>query len=170
MSNAFLEAAMAGDLPKIKQMLAENPARITEVEEGGNTALHLAAAFGQLVTVIWLLQKGGARVGERNLRQSSALLCASAGHLEVVRWLLKEGGADIGENDNCGNSGLLVAPKGGHLEVVRWLLKEGGSSIGEANNNVVSSQPPSICWSTEVPTLGIRKGMATRSGTCLRFT
>jgi hypothetical protein len=32
MSNPFLVAAKVGDLPMTKLMLAENPARITEVE------------------------------------------------------------------------------------------------------------------------------------------
>jgi hypothetical protein len=55
-------------------MLAENPARITDVEENWNTALLLAAGHGQLVTVVWLLRDGGANVGERNHDASSALL------------------------------------------------------------------------------------------------
>jgi hypothetical protein len=33
MSNPFLEAAKVGDLPSIKLMLAENSARITEVDD-----------------------------------------------------------------------------------------------------------------------------------------
>jgi hypothetical protein len=52
MSNAFLEAAMAGDLPTIKLMLQESPARITEVDDRWCTALLLAASAGMLETVI----------------------------------------------------------------------------------------------------------------------
>jgi ankyrin repeat protein len=41
MSTPFLVAAKVGDLPAIELMLAENPARITEVDENGSTALLL---------------------------------------------------------------------------------------------------------------------------------
>jgi ankyrin repeat protein len=46
MSNPFLEAARAGDLPTIKLMLAENPALITEMDEDGSTALLLVLKMG----------------------------------------------------------------------------------------------------------------------------
>jgi hypothetical protein len=39
MSSAFLEAAEAGDLPAIKLMLAENPGKITEVDERRSTVM-----------------------------------------------------------------------------------------------------------------------------------
>jgi ankyrin repeat protein len=74
MSNPFLEAAKAGDLPTIKLMLAENPGRITELGEQGSTALLLAAALGQLETVMWLLRAGGANMGEVDNYGNSALL------------------------------------------------------------------------------------------------
>jgi hypothetical protein len=46
MSNPFLEAAEVGDLPTIKLMLAENPARMTEVDEQGGTCMLLTAEHG----------------------------------------------------------------------------------------------------------------------------
>jgi hypothetical protein len=58
----------------------------------------------------------------------------------------------------------MFAAQSGHLEVVRWLLKESGAGIGEAGDDgrtallvvlaAACSQLPSICWSTEVLTLG----------------
>jgi hypothetical protein len=63
------------DLPAIKLMLAECPTRITVVDEHGSTAL-LAALYGKLETVKWLLREGGSNVGEANIRGCTALLVA----------------------------------------------------------------------------------------------
>jgi hypothetical protein len=136
MSNAFLEAVKAGDLPTIKLMLEENPARITEVDIQGSTALICSAAFGQLESVKWLLQEGGASIGEVDDDGNSALICAAQyGELETVKWLLKEGGASIRESNNDGYSALLAAADYGQLETVKWLLKVGGARFGEASND-----------------------------------
>jgi ankyrin repeat protein len=136
MSNPFLEAAKAGDLPTIKLMLAESPERITEVDEtGGNCLLH-AAEHGQLETVMWLLREGGASVGEVDEDGNTALIvAANSGQLETVMWLLMEGGANIGEANNYSNTALIFAAYNGQLETVQWLLTKGSASIGDVAND-----------------------------------
>jgi ankyrin repeat protein len=148
MINAFLKAAWVGDLPSIKQMLAENTARITEVDVQGKPALLHAAKNGQLETVMWSLREGGADIGVRDnyAGNSTLLLAAGNGKLETVMWLLREGGAKNGEVNNDGSTALicaasyvntgvtaLVLAQFWQLESVKWLLEEGEARIGEAD-------------------------------------
>jgi ankyrin repeat protein len=147
MSNAFLGAAISGDLPATKLMLAEDPERITEVDERGSNALLLSAEHGRLETVRWCLDEGVASIGDVDNHGSTALICAAeSGQLETVKWLLQEDGASIGD----------VAKTDAQLCSLLLYL--------------ASSQPHSICWNTKVPTLGIRFAMATRSGHYSRIT
>jgi hypothetical protein len=131
MSNPFLEAAKAGDLPSIKLMLGESPARITEVDDGGNTALILAAEHGQLESVKWLLKEGGASIVEADDGHSALIGAAQSGQLETVKWLLKEGGASIGDADIGGWTALLAAALYGKLATTQHLLEHGGADIGD---------------------------------------
>jgi ankyrin repeat protein len=66
---------------------------------------------GSLLTLKWLLEKGGARITERKRDGESALLLAAAyGRLSTCQWLLEHGGADIAEasNDGTGVWNMLV--------------------------------------------------------------
>jgi ankyrin repeat protein len=75
--NPFLEAADAGDLPAIKLRLAENPERITEMDEYGSTVLLLAAYSGNVETVMWLLREGDADIGDVDVYGHSALILSA---------------------------------------------------------------------------------------------
>jgi hypothetical protein len=58
--------------------------------------LTVAAGFGSLETVVWLLKEGGSSTREANQGGYSAMLLAAAyGKLELVAWLLEHGGADF---------------------------------------------------------------------------
>jgi hypothetical protein len=71
---------------------------VTEVDNGGDTALLMAAGQGHLEIVQWLLADGGAKMTEANNRGTTALLMAAGlDYLEIVQWLLAEGGAKLPE-------------------------------------------------------------------------
>ena len=127
--------AWEGNLAEVQRLLREDPARIEERSDDGETALLQAAYNGHLTLVQWLLAEGGATIGERNRYGFTTLLSAAGGgSLQVLQWLLAEGGATIGESDNRGNTALLNAAYSGHLTLVQWLLAEGGATIGESSN------------------------------------
>jgi ankyrin repeat protein len=133
MSNPFLEAAEAGDLPSIKLILSE----VAEI--GGELrgiAMLLASAYGWLEIVVSLLREGGASIEARYPYEDSALLhAAQNGHLETVVWLLREGGSNIEEAGDDGSTALIHAAASGHLETLRWLVREGGARIGEVDHD-----------------------------------
>jgi ankyrin repeat protein len=94
----------------------------------------MLAARSDLPTVIWLVNKGGASVLDRNEHGGSALLVAAiCGQVKIVRWLVEVGGASMTDVDNQGNSALLLAALRGHMTTVQYCLEFGGSSCSERN-------------------------------------
>ena len=87
----------------------------------GGTVLMLAARYGHLDVVRYLLE-AGASVG----LQIALGLAAGGGHLDVVKELL-DAGASVDMQDNFGNTALMRATWDGHLDVVRYLLEAGAS-------------------------------------------
>jgi hypothetical protein len=97
--------------------------------------LLLAAGVGELETVKWLLQEGGAKIGDANNDGNLALICAAhSGELETVKWLLEQGGASIGEADNDDCASLLAAAEYGELATTQYLLEHGGANLRDTDN------------------------------------
>ena len=75
-------------------------------DNGGWTALHLAAMGGHLEVVKYFLEKGGAEVNVKDNCGSTALhLAAWNGHLEVLKYLLEKGGAEANVKPNFRRKG-----------------------------------------------------------------
>jgi hypothetical protein len=94
MSNIFLEGAKAEDLPSIALMLAENPARITEVDRQGNISLLLAAQFGELTTTQYLLEHGGADIGDMLITDGDTIWDL------LAEYLIEDGNLEDDEDDD----------------------------------------------------------------------
>ncbi|MEI6613970.1 MAG: ankyrin repeat domain-containing protein, partial [Chrysiogenales bacterium] len=96
------DAALNGDLTKVKELLAKDPSLLNAANDIGRIPLHFAANNGHIELAAWLVKKGA----DVNRRESSYQftplhLAAWGGHLEIVRLLLKNG-ADLQarEKDN----------------------------------------------------------------------
>jgi hypothetical protein len=104
MNDQFRNAALFGNLMRVKRMLADGEARLTDVDRSGATALLCAARGSQpLLTLIWLLEEGGARITDKDHEGNSALLLA-ARNLTACQWLLEHGGADVADITNDGRT------------------------------------------------------------------
>jgi uncharacterized protein len=101
---------------------------LAEVEEGGSTALFLAARNGDVESVRVLLA-AGARVDEPDRAGVSPLLVALFGGREDVAMLLLDAGADV-DDVRAGYAPLHVAVLRGDLHLVTLLLSR------RANPNV----------------------------------
>lgn len=123
--NAF-EAAAAGDLELLARHLDEDPALLRAYSHDGWTVLHLAAFFGHVPCVGWLLGQGAdqtifSRGHEANLPLHAA---AAASRSEVCR-LLVEAGSDPNARAGGGWTPLHIAAGNGNLELLDMLLAHG---------------------------------------------
>jgi ankyrin repeat protein len=89
----------------------------------GNTALHLAAAFGHHKVVGLLADVLTADPNQKNNDGSTPLhLAARYGHGRVVEVLTKAIGIDLNPTDNCGKTPLQLAIESGHHDIEDQLL------------------------------------------------
>jgi ankyrin repeat protein len=90
--SGLLYYARIGDLAKMKRLLAEGRADITERDDEGRTALSWAAAGDHLATVRWLLNEGGSKITERDGGGRTALAWTLFhGHDSMMKFLVTEG-------------------------------------------------------------------------------
>ena len=119
---ALIKAVRSRDIAAARKHLAA----VKGVDQGGSTALHHAAAFGDVETMALLLDNG-ADANARNDRSSTPLHWA-IGEEPKVRLLL-ERGADINAKQADGRTPLYQATfAGNHNNIVRLLLEKGADA------------------------------------------
>jgi ankyrin repeat protein len=120
------EAAAAGDLARVKQLIDADPSLAKSFSPDGFPVLALAAVFGNFEIAKYLHAKGGdVNAVSTNGSEYTALTGAVAsGHAEIVKWLL-ENGAEPNYRYANGYTPLLTAAANGHLEILKALLAHG---------------------------------------------
>ena len=120
------EAAAAGDLAGVKQLVHGNRDLAKSYSPDGFPVLALAATFGHLAVAQYLLAQGAdINSAASNATGYNALTGAVAnGHTEIAGWLLANG-ADPNYRYGAGYSPLLTASANGHLAIVALLLEHG---------------------------------------------
>lgn len=123
----WFQASKANDVSSLERLLAADPALLHSTARGiGHSALHWAAASGNLAVVQWLLD-AGASANARNSGESTPVhTAASGGHLAVVEELCTRG-ADIQAADSDGTTAMDKAVARGRDEVVRFLAARAAS-------------------------------------------
>ncbi len=120
------EAAAAGNLPRVKELVEENPQLAKSYSPDGFPVMALAAAFGH-EDVARYLHGEGAEINSaaNNGTGYTALSGAVAGgHVALAKWLA-ENGADVNYRYAKGHSPLLEAAANGKLEIVQSLVAHG---------------------------------------------
>ena len=117
------EAAAAGKLARVKQLIEVNPELAKSYSPDGFPVLALAAAFGHHDVARYLHEKGAEiNAAATNGTGYTALTGAIAGgHASTAEWLA-ENGADVNYRYAKGYSPLLAAAANGHLEIMKMLL------------------------------------------------
>jgi len=132
----------------------------------GDSPLPVAALFGHLAAVQWLVQEGGASVKHHDSQGYTPLLrTAYSGELQTMQWLLsKAGGASIQERNKRDDTCLLMAASYGHLSMVQWLLsRDGGASIKERSNGGCTA----LIWAAVRGNLPVVQWLLTSGGACI---
>ena len=129
------EAAAAGDLARVKQLIDADPSLAKSFSPDGFPVLALAAVFGNFEIAKYLHAKGGdVNAVSTNGSGYNALTGAVAsGHTEIVKWLL-ENGAEPNYRYANGYAPLLTAAANGHLEILKALLAHGADLHAKTND------------------------------------
>jgi uncharacterized protein len=124
-STAVVDSAQAGDEKALRKLLREG-GDVDEALADGRTALHFAAADGDLELVSLLIGAGanvgaGTRIGS----YTPLHMASRRGHAEVVRALLKAGADPQAATSNSGVLPLHLAAASDEPEAVRILIAAG---------------------------------------------
>ena len=117
-------AARWGHTDCVKYLL-QSGAQLDLKDEGGETALNLAAEGGH-IEVMTRLVEAGHNVNQRDwLGERTPLMAAAGeGHTDCVQYLLQNG-AQLDLEDHVGMTALHLAASLGHLEVMKRLVEAG---------------------------------------------
>lgn len=119
-------AIEAGDVSLVKQILADDPNTINELDDGQfrEPPLLVAAATGN-IEIAQLLLDAGAFVDAGDSDNSTALgVAAMRQHGEMVAFLI-ENGADVNRRDRKADCPLSFAAYGGNEEILQQLIDAG---------------------------------------------
>jgi len=129
------EAAAAGQLSRVKELVEADPAAAKGYSPDGFPIMALAAVFGHEAVARYLLGKGAdVNLAATNGSGYTALTGAvTNGHTSLSTWLA-ENGANVNYRYANGFSPLLAAAANGHLEIVRMLLERGADLHARAGD------------------------------------
>jgi ankyrin repeat protein len=129
------EAVAAGQLDKVKSLVARRSELARSSSPDGFPLLALASAFGHLDVAQYLFSHGaGVNAAASNGSGYTALTGAvTGGHRDIVAWLLEKG-ADANHRYGPGYSPLLAAAANGHLEIVKLLLDHGADLLATTDD------------------------------------
>ena len=118
------EAAVAGKLDSVMEMLSMDPELLNARDETGMTPLHCAAYNNHLELAAYLISKG-ADVNAAKDNNSRPLHGAAFYNCPDIVKLLLEHGADIEATNSSGYTPLLSAAAAGRIEPARILVDHG---------------------------------------------
>ena len=123
------EAATLGYIDRLRERLAEDPARAMALSPDGFRALHFAAFFGKAEAARALLAAGAAVdvYSENELRVQPLHSAAAGSHHEVCRVLIAAG-ADVNAKQRYGYTPIHAAAQNGDAELVELFLSAGADA------------------------------------------
>lgn len=135
------EAAAAGRLARVKELVEKEPSLANGFSPDGFPLLALAAAFGHEEVAKYLHEKGGDvnAVSTNGTGYTALTGAVTTGHTEIVKWLLAAG-ADVNYRYGPGYSPLLAAAANGHLDIVKALLAGGADLQAKTNDGKTAAQ------------------------------
>jgi ankyrin repeat protein len=120
------EAATLGDVPRLREILAADPAPARSFSNDGFTALHLATFFSQPEAADELLRAGSDVNAVANNPMKVAVInsAAASGRADIVKLVLRAG-ADPNARQQMGWTALHAAAAHDNVEMAQALLDAG---------------------------------------------
>jgi ankyrin repeat protein len=168
MGNRLIDAAISGDLMKVRQLFDEG-ADANFANRLGVTALMVAAQWNRPEVVRFLLSKGADVEAQESSSGCNALMFAClSGNPEVVRLVL-EHGASVNARNIDGRTALMTAAFCGSIELVKMLLRHGADVEATDRFGSTALSQASIAGHRDVVNLLMkREADATRHAVNLR--
>ena len=123
-STPLIDAAKAGDTAKVRALVRQKGASVLATTPDGTTALHWAAANGDVKAVDLLLTAGADARAANRYGVRPLALASQRGDAPVIERLLK-GGAKVTDALPGGETPLMTAARSGNAAAVRALLAHG---------------------------------------------
>jgi ankyrin repeat protein len=153
------DAAFKGDLAKVKELLAKDPALVNVKGRNEKAPLHWAAQGGQLEIAKYLIAKGAA-VNELNIQKETPLVyAAEGGHLKLAELLIAKG-ANVNIKTTLNAAPINYALWAGRTELFKLLLKKGADFKLSRAEGFTLLHEAAGGESVEIVDLLLRKGMA----------
>ena len=127
LDGSLIQAAGDGDVSRVCELLQQGAtvgARDSSYGGGsyGHTPLHVAAWYGHLNVVKYLLSRDDVDANARDWLDYTPLhLAAQSGYLDIVKYLSSHDDVDVNAHGNGGETPLDSAVYNGHLDVVKYL-------------------------------------------------
>jgi ankyrin repeat protein/L-ascorbate metabolism protein UlaG (beta-lactamase superfamily) len=154
------EAALNGDLAKVKELLAKDPALLNAKGHNEKAPIHWAAQGGHLELVKYLIAKG-ANINELNIQKETPLVyAAEGGHLKLAKLLIAKG-ASVNLKTTLDAAPINYALWAGRTEMVKLLLKKGSEFKLSRGEGFTLLHEAAGGESAEIVALLLKKGMAT---------
>ncbi|WP_153787934.1 ankyrin repeat domain-containing protein [Pseudomonas sp. EMN2] len=123
MNTRLIDAARLGDLPAIRQALAQG-ATLDARDDQGQTALLVATHANQVAAAQVLIEAGADVNAKDNIHDSPYLYAGARGLDEILRLTLAHG-ADLKSTNRYGGTALIPAAERGHVQTVQLLIDAG---------------------------------------------
>jgi len=129
------EAAAAGQISRVKELVEADPAAANSFSPDGFPVMALAAVFGHEEVARYLHQKGADvnAVATNGSGYTALTGAVASGHASVAKWLA-ENGANVNYRYANGYAPLLTAAANGHLEIVKMLLANGADPFARTDD------------------------------------
>ena len=117
----IFEAAKAGDLTRVRELIAADPTIVNLRDDTQKTPLHIAAENGHL-DIVQIFICGGVDLNAVDENKNTPLhLAAAGGHSSIVQQLVNAGASVYVQNKE-GVDPLVVAVANGYKDIVQALL------------------------------------------------
>lgn len=127
LSDPVHDAAHKGNIAKLQELVAANPAVVNNTDKMGKTPLHMAAESNQVAAATFLLEHG-ADVNAKDPRNGGFtpldFALSSYHYIEMVR-LLIERGANVNTASTQGITPLIEAAMRNQKDAIALLLEKG---------------------------------------------
>jgi uncharacterized protein len=175
LAGAIHQAAMVGNIERVRAILRASPRLVDDRDEGGMTALHWAVRGDDAATTQLLIAAGADVNVTDRLKRTPLGVAAYSNRIDAVRLLLARG-ADVNAVDNSGVNALYGAAYGEGRKPLVELLIARGAKVVQVNNQGESPLVGAVLYG-DLETVNVLarypfdfKAANTRSGRTLMHT